>query len=89
MHDHALVFISRGYRRAWSMVQRPNIPMPDTKTYAGVLSAGQRYVVGTLGRDHVGMRHSLTIAVSRPGERYLSRLFRIRDDLRPRGFTSR
>ncbi len=77
--DHALVSTSLDFGCTWYPLQRSNLPMPGTKAYAGQLSTGQRYVVGTLVRDHGRVRHPLTLAVSRPGENYLSRLFCIRD----------
>ncbi len=79
--DHALVSASRDFGRTWSPLQRSNLPMPGTKAYAGWLSTGQRYVIGTFTRDHGRLRHPLTIAVSRPGEKQFSKLFRIRDDI--------
>lgn len=81
--DHALVSTSRDFGRTWSPLQRSNLPMPGTQAYAGRLSTGQYYVVGTLVRDHGGRRHPLTIAVSRAGEKHFSRLFRIRDAVAP------
>ena len=59
--------------------------MPCTKVYGGVLSTGQRFLVGTLVRDHHRQRHPLAIAVGEPGEKALSRVFRIRDDVFPEG----
>jgi hypothetical protein len=84
-HDHALVSTSTDSGRTWTPVQWSNLPMPCTKVYGGVLSTGQRFLVGTLVRDHNRRRHPLTIAVSEPGQKMLSRVLRIRDDLFPEG----
>lgn len=84
-HDRALVSRSTDLGRTWSDVQWTNLPMPCTKAYAGILSTGQRYLIGTTVRDHGGQRHPLTIAVSKPGEKVFSNVFRIRDAVSPKG----
>jgi len=84
-HDNALVSTSKDAGRTWSPVQWTNLPMPSTKVYAGLLSTRQRYAVGTLIRDHGRKRHPLIIAVSRPGAKAFSKMFRIRDDVFPEG----
>jgi len=84
-HDNALVSTSKDFGRTWTPLKWTNLPMPCTKAYAGRLSTGQRYVVGTLVRDHHRRRHPLTIAVSNPGEKTLCRMYRIRDDVFPEG----
>ena len=84
-HDRALASRSTDLGRTWSDVEWTNLPMACTKAYAGVLSTGQRYLIGTTVRDHGGQRHPLTIAVSKPGEKVFSTMFRIRDDVLPEG----
>lgn len=84
-HSNALVSTSTDCGRTWSDLEWATLPTPSTKLYAGVLSTGQRYVVGTLVIDHRRKRHPLCIAVSKPGEKQLSRMFRIRDDVFPGG----
>lgn len=84
-HDSALVSTSCDLGRTWSELQLSNLPMPCTKAFAGYLSTGQRYIVGTFVRDHARARHPLTIAVNRPGEKPFARMFRIRDDCFPQG----
>ncbi|MBN2308142.1 MAG: exo-alpha-sialidase [Candidatus Hydrogenedentes bacterium] len=79
--SYALVSTSADFGATWTPVQWANLPTPSTKLYAGRLATGQRYVVGTLVRDHGRQRHPLCIAVSKPGERALSTLWRIRDDV--------
>ena len=57
--------------------------MTTSKPYAGHLSTGQRYLICTTNRDHGGKRWPLTIAVGRPGEKTLCRMWRIRDGKMP------
>jgi hypothetical protein len=52
--------------------------MATSKPYAGTLSTGQRFLVCTTTVDTGGRRSPLTIAVSRPGELLLSKVFVIR-----------
>ena len=75
----ALVATSRDYGRTWTQSLPSNLPMVTSKPYAGVLSNGQRYLVCTTTADSGGRRSPLTIALSRPGKRQLSRVFKIRD----------
>ncbi|QDU64467.1 hypothetical protein Pan216_53570 [Planctomycetes bacterium Pan216] len=75
----ALVSESRDYGRTWSAVRESNLPMAASKPYAGTLSTGQRYLIGTTTADAKNRRSPLTIAVSRPGEESFSKIFRIRD----------
>lgn len=84
-HDRTLASRSTDLGRTWSDVEWTNLPMACTKAYAGVLSTGRRYLIGTTVRDHGGQRHPLTIAVSKPGEKVFSTVFRIRDDVFPEG----
>ncbi len=84
-HDYALVSSSHTFGRTWTELAESNLPMPCTKAFAGHLSTGQRYVIGTFVRDHSRARHPLTIAVGKPGEKQLSQVFRIRDDVFSQG----
>jgi hypothetical protein len=54
--------------------------MVPSKAYAGTLSTGQRYLVGTTTAEAAtrNFRSPLTIAVGRPGENGFRRIFRIR-----------
>jgi hypothetical protein len=74
----ALVSVSRDYGRSWTEMRESNLPMATSKPYAGVLSTGQRYLIGntTAGCGH--SRDPLTIAVSRPGEKLVSKVWIIR-----------
>lgn len=84
-HGYALAASSQDYGKTWTQSRLSNLPMPGTKAYAGVLSTGHQYVVGTFVSDHRGARHPLTIAVSKPALKPFSRLYRIRDALLPQG----
>ena len=78
----AAVAISKDGGRTWSDVGESDLPMTTSKPCAGILSTGQRFLICTNNRDHGGKRHPLTIAVSRPGEKKLCRMWRIRGAIR-------
>lgn len=74
---NSLVFVSRDQGRSWSEPKEHNFAMEPSKIYAGTLSTGQRYVLCNVP---CGSRRSLlVIAVSRPGEKMLSKVWKIRD----------
>lgn len=79
----AAVSVSTDFGRTWSPPVESNLPMTTSKPYAGVLSTGQRYLLCTTVRDHGNHRWPLTVAVGRPGEKKLCRMWRIRDARRP------
>jgi hypothetical protein len=82
---HAMVAFSEDCGRTWTTSASSNLPMVDSKPYAGTLSTGQRYLIGTTTADSsqrpdgLSRRSPLTIAISRPGDESFSRLFVIRD----------
>jgi len=59
--------------------------MATQKPYAGTLSTGQRYLIGTITADTDGRRSPLTIAVSKPGESLFSTVFVVRRSVFPEG----
>ena len=59
--------------RTWSKARPSTLPMPRSKAYLGKLSTGQLYLLSNLKN-----RDTLVISVSMPGERTLSRKWRIR-----------
>jgi hypothetical protein len=59
--------------RTWSRAAESNMPMPRAKAYLGKLSTGQLYLVSNLVN-----RDTLVISASKPGERTLSQMWRIR-----------
>ena len=81
----ALTAMSRDYGRSWTPSRTSNLPMVTSKPCAGILSTGQRYLIATTTVDSGKRRYPLTIAVSRPGERVLSKVFVIRDAVFPGG----
>jgi hypothetical protein len=76
--SRALVAASEDNGRTWTPSAPSNLAMATSKPYAGILSTGQRYLVCTTTADTGARRSPLTIAVSRPGESKLSRVFLIR-----------
>ena len=75
----ALVAFSGDYGRTWTQIRPGNLPMAASKPYAGVLSTGQRYLIGTTTADSGNRRSPLTIAVGRPGEKVFFKIYCIRD----------
>lgn len=74
----ALLSVSEDHGRTWTPAACSNLPMATSKPYAGTLSTGQRYLVCTTTADTGGRRSPLTIAVSKPGEAVLSKVFLVR-----------
>ena len=74
----ALLSQSEDHGRSWTPTAPANLPMATSKPYAGILSTGQRYLVCTTTADTGGARAPLTIAVGRPGEALLSKVFLVR-----------
>jgi len=74
----ALIARSTDYGRTWGMMAESNMPMTTSKPCAGLLSNGQRYLLCTTAANNGGRRSPLTIAVSKPGETLLSKVFVIR-----------
>jgi hypothetical protein len=81
----ALVALSSDYGRTWTPSAPSNLPMATSKPCAGVLRTGQRYLVCTTTADSGKRRSPLTIAVSRPGENVLRKVFVIRPAVFPEG----
>lgn len=75
------VSISHDNGQTWSEFQATNFLMSDSKPAAGVLSTGQRYLISNQGPE--SDRDTLTIAVSRPGEKTFSKVWKIRDSASP------
>ena len=75
----ALVSNSADGGRTWTPLAASNLPMTASKPYAGHLSNGQAFLVCNVGPD----RHTLVLAVTAPGERVLSRVWRIRHGASP------
>ncbi len=69
----AWVATSDDYGRTWSKARPSKMPMPPSKAYLGILSTGQRYMLSNLNN-----RNTLVVSVSKPGEKTLSKMWRIR-----------
>ena len=81
----ALVAVSEDYGRTWTPSQTSNLPMATSKPCAGTLSTGQRFLICSTSADGGKRRSPLTIAVSKPGETQLSKVFVIRHAEFPSG----
>jgi hypothetical protein len=73
----AAVCVSKDYGQTWTPSVESNFPMVTSKPFAGGLSTGQRFLVSNVCRGNSNSRSCLTIAVSRPGEKLLSRMWRL------------
>jgi hypothetical protein len=93
-----LTATSEDYGRTWTEHTPSNLPAVRSKAYAGMLSTGQPYLIGTTTQEArtQNKRAPLTIAVGKPGETGFRRIFLIREsvcpespgDSDPRGFLS-
>lgn len=77
------VSISKDFGRSWTTAQASNFPMIDSKPFGGVLSSGQRYLVANVSNGNPNDRDTLVLAVSRPGERGFSNMWKIRQGRTP------
>ncbi len=82
----AVVFTSADAGRSWTQPRHANLPVADSKLYAGTLSTGERYLVWNLPRTDPDRsdRDHLVIATSRPGDTRLCHAWTLQ-----RGFSSR
>ena len=74
----AWVSTSADHGATWSEAQPSNFPIGISKMYAGSLSTGQRYLISNLPTPGAPDRHTLVIAVGKPGSETLSTMYRIR-----------
>ncbi|MCU0962711.1 MAG: glycoside hydrolase [Pirellulaceae bacterium] len=81
----ALVATSADCGRSWSEMRPSNLPLAGSKPYAGTLSTGEHYLIGTTTADSGHRRAPLTIALTRPGENRFSRVRVIRQAEFPAG----
>ena len=72
----ALYAESFDFGRTWSEMDVTNLPMIDSKPYAGKLSTGQSYLICSCAKD-IRARNPLTIALTEPGEDCFSKLYSI------------
>lgn len=76
----ALVSRSHDYGRTWSDLEWRDLPMADSKPYAGTLSDGRHYLINTVCAD-VGTsgRNPLSILVGGPGRMEFDTAYRLID----------
>lgn len=67
--------------RTWTPLALSNFPLAASQPYAGTLSTGQHYLITDNLEEQRGL---LTIAVTRPGERLFSRIWKVRHQHFPR-----
>ncbi len=72
---------SHDYGERWTPLQQTNLPMSPSKPFAGTLSSGVRYLIGTTCADCGCKRWPLTIALMEPGKKVFSRIYSIRNDI--------
>jgi len=89
--NRALVSTSKDNGRTWSVGQPSNLPMGYSKPLGGTLSTGQRFLIYNGGDvdappppSSLKSRQLLCIAVGRPGEKHLSRVWKIRHQAYPK-----
>lgn len=69
----ALYAESFDFGNTWSKLNVSNLPMIDSKPYAGKLSTGQRYLICSCA-DGIRERNPLTIALTEKGEESFSKI---------------
>ncbi|MCA9230376.1 MAG: exo-alpha-sialidase [Planctomycetales bacterium] len=74
----AWVSLSNDCGQTWSLATESNFPMPRAKAYLARLSNGQLYLLSNFKN-----RDTLVISAGRPGDRTLSRMWRIRHGKSP------
>ncbi len=74
-----LIFTSTDFGRSWRGPFRHNLPAEDSKPFALLLSTGQRCLLWNYPQSPGTSRRLLTLAVSRPGEKTLTAMWKIRD----------
>ena len=70
----ALYSESEDFGQTWSVMDFSNLPMIDSKPYAGTLSDGRRYLICSVAKD-IGARDPLTIALADKGEERFNQIY--------------
>ena len=70
----ALYAESFDFGNTWSEMDLSDLPMIDSKPYAGTLSTGQRYLICSCAGD-ISARNPLTIALTEKGEDKFSKIY--------------
>ena len=80
----ALVASSGDYGRTWDALAESNLPMADSKPYAGTLSDGRHYLINTICADVAATgRNPLSLLIGPPGEMSFCHAFSLLDARRP------
>lgn len=80
----ALAASSGDYGRTWDALAESNLPMADSKPYAGTLLGGRHYLINTICADVATTgRNPLSILISQPGEMSFCNAFSLVDARRP------
>jgi hypothetical protein len=80
--NRAAIAFSNDYGKTWSLPMESDMPMTSSKPACGVLSTGQRFLINNLAiTGH--SRSMLHIAVGKPNEETLSKVWTIRDVKEP------
>lgn len=69
----ALCSVSFDFGETWSEMDLSDLPMTDSKPYAGTLSNGQKYLICSCAADIEG-RDPLTIALTKTDENEFSKI---------------
>jgi len=87
-HPHnlwALVSVSEDNGQAWTPATVSNMPLHPSKPFAGRLSTGEGFLIFNVPHPDIPAygRHTLAIAITRPGEPTFCRVWRIRHGQSP------
>lgn len=75
---HAWVSVSKDHGATWTEARPSNYPIGVSKVDAGTLSTGQRYLVANFPAAGFPQRDTMVIAVGRPNEQTLRKIYRLR-----------
>lgn len=73
---YPILFLSNDYGVTWSEPYLHNFPFASSKIFAGTLSTNQHFVISNIVSE--GYRDLLTLAVTKPGEKQFSKIWKIR-----------
>lgn len=72
------VFVSQDFGRSWSRIERHNLRALNSKLYSGTLHTGQHYVIFNHPEARA-YRGTLVMAVGRPHEATLARIWKVQE----------
>lgn len=74
----ALVARSDDYGHSWTTMQQSNLPMAASQPFAGTLTTGQDFLIGSISGDNGNRRSPLTIVIRSPKKETFDRIYLIR-----------